>query len=349
MKDCFKVINVTNLRKNIDFLKKNLKNSKLCAVVKSDAYGHGIDKICSLIANNIDYFAVSNNDEAIQVKYKHPLTQCLILSPVSRDNLREAILRGAIFSVQNERDLKILNNTAKKLNKIAFYHLQINSGMNRFGLSTKSDINSLLRHKFPYTYLNGIYSHFGSGESENDTRAKKQLGIFKLISSDLPPNIIRHFCNSQNTLTHPEAHFDMVRCGLAIYGYGNKNLTPVMSIFAKIIAIQNVQAGDYIGYGLEHKITRPTKIATISIGYAKGLPRLWAKEGFVLVNKQKAKILGNICMEATFIDIGNIPAKIGDYVTVLSDLPTLNANTIANSCQTIPYEILTNFRNIPLK
>lgn len=330
-------------------MKKIAKNSRLCAVVKSDAYGHDADKICSILANKVDYFAVSSNDEALKIRKNHPQIPCLVLSPLSKNNLREAIQCNTTFSVQSISELRTLNAVAKNLNKIAYYHVQVNSGMNRFGATQRDEILALLNHKLPHVRPTGIYTHFGSGDTYGDVRAGQQIAIFHALTDNLPYNLIRHFCNSQNALTHPDEHLDMIRCGLALYGYGDKNLKPVMQIFAKIIAIQDVKKGDYIGYGLKHIAKKNIRIATLAIGYAKGLPRLWEKDGFVLINNQKAKIFGNICMEATFAEISDIPAKIGDYATILSDLPTLNANTLAKSCHTIPYEILTNFRNIPLK
>lgn len=348
-KDCFKTINRANLLFNINFLRKKLHKSKLCAVVKSDAYGHNANKISDLISEKIDCFAVANNIEAIALKTRHPSKPCLILSPVSKHELADAIRLNATFSVQSLDELLTLNSTARKLNKIAYFHLQINSGMNRFGVSQKDEILAITQRKLPHARLTGIYSHFGSGDGFMDLRAENQIAVFHNLSDHLPSVITRHFCNTQNTLTHPAEHMNMVRCGLALYGYGNEYLKPVMQVYAKIIAIQEVQKGDYIGYGLEHIATEKTHIATLAIGYAKGLPRLWGKDGFVLINNRPAKIVGNICMEATFAEIGGIPAKIGDYATILSDLPTLNANILASGCHTIPYEILTNFRNIPLK
>ena len=348
MKDCYKTINIIKLRQNIKFIKNYLKNTKFCAVVKSNAYGHNTSIVCHAIADCVDYFAVSCNDEAIKVRNLCPLTPCLILQPVSKNNLSNAIRCGAIFSVQSEKDIQTLNIEARKVNKIAYYHIQINSGMNRFGI-TKKDNFDYKEHKYIYTKLAGIYSHFGAGTYPEEERTKQQIAKFNALSKSYSNSIIRHFCNTQNIFSTPQEHLDMVRSGIGIYGYGNKFLQPIMQVYAKILSIQNVEKGDYIGYGLDCVAKSDMRIATLAIGYADGLPRMWAKTGFVLINGKKAKIVGNICMEATFVDISNITAKIDDYATILSDLPILNAEILANGCKTIPYEILTNFRNIPTK
>lgn len=348
MKDRYKTINQKNLLLNVKFIKNQINKSKLCAVIKSDAYGHNLNLICRCLEKHIDYFAVSNNYEALEVKQLCPQTPCLVLSPISNINLEQAILNNVIFSIQNENEIQILNKVAKKLKKIAYYHLQVNTGMNRYGVTDPCN-KFYEKTKYSYTKLNGIYSHFGTGEKQDDMRTKQQIFYFEKFCKPNNTNVITHICNTQNIFSHPQMHKDMVRCGIGLYGYGNEYLHPIMQVYAKIIAIQVVQEGDYVGYGFDAKVDAKKTIATLAIGYAHGLPRMWAKNGFVLINGHLAKIVGNICMEATFVDISHIPTKIGDYATILSDLPTLNANIIAKCCNTIPYEILTNFRNIPLK
>ncbi len=348
MNNRYKTINLAHLRSNIKFLKSKTKGSLFCAVVKSDAYGHGIDTISPAIQNSVDYFAVSDNREAIRVKKLCPATPCLILSPLSTDALPEAIVHNATFSIQSLSELKMLNSVAKKLKKVSYFHLQINTGMNRFGANWDSDFE-WLKHNFSHTKMSGIYSHLGSGENQDCARTAAQFEHFEVATAALPRPVIRHICNTQNTINFPHHTLDMVRCGIGIYGYGNEYLQPIMNIYAKIIAIQEVKKGDYIGYSLNSIAHQNMRVATIAIGYAHGMPRLWSEKGFVLIGDRKARIVANICMEACIIDISRIPAKIGDYVTILGDLPTLNADTIARACRTIPYEVLTNFRDIDKK
>lgn len=349
MKNCYKTINFANLNHNISFLKKIAPQSKFCAVVKSDAYGHGIKNICPAIQNKVDYFAVSNNDEAILTRELCPTTPCLILGPLSTQNLSDAISQNSTFSIQNASELSQLNRYAKMLGKIAYYHLQIDTGMHRYGLATDSHNFYELARRFSYAKMVGIYSHLGSGKTPKCRRTSQQIADFEQSCSAFPADIIRHICNTQNLFSHPAQAADMVRCGLGIYGYGHEYLKPIMNIYAKIIAIQEVQKGDYVGYGLHYRTKQNMRVATLSIGYAQGLPRTWAKNGFVLINNKKAQIIADICMEATIVEITHLPAKIGDYAVILSNLPALSATKISTSCGTIPYEILTNFKNIEIK
>lgn len=351
MKNCFKVINVENLKFNIEYIKNSLnKSTKICAVVKSDAYGHGSEVICDAIYNSVDYFAFGNYKEAIFIKEKYKNMPCMVLCPFNTYYLTQAIMNDIIFSIQSFDELKQLNQRAKELNKIALFHLQINTGMNRFGIKNENlKIFIELSKTLENVQICGVYSHLGAGEELGGARTKNQTADFVQAISILPHNVIKHLCNTQNTLCTTQPKLDMVRIGLGLYGYGDPMLKPVMSVYARIIAIQNIQKDGYIGYGMEHIAKRDMRVATVSIGYASGLPRIWGKHGYVLINNKKAKIVANICMEATIIDVSHIPAKIGDYVTILSDLRALNADKIAKSCKTIPYEILTNFRNVELK
>lgn len=347
MKNCRKIINVENLKFNILLLKSKLnKDTKFCAVVKSNAYGHNYKIVCPAICDLVDCFAVSTNDEAIKVRKICKNRPCIVLSPLSTDNLKTAILRGATFSVQSIRELDTLNLYAKKLNAVAFFHLQINTGMNRFGINCEN-FKTFMEHTktLHNIHFTGIYSHLGAGEHD-DLRTRHQADEFLRILSKLDTPVIRHLCNTQNALTHPQYQLDMVRVGLGIYGYADKSLKPVMQVRAKIVAIQDVKKGEYIGYGLEHIASRDMRIAVLSIGYAHGLPRAWANGGKVKIRGRFAQIVANICMEATIVEIGDIPAKIGDYAAILCDIPALNAEIIASECKTIPYEILTNFDKI---
>ena len=134
----------------------------------------------------------------------------------------------------------------------------------------------------------------------------------------------------------------MLRCGLALYGYGSKNLKPILSIKAKIIFVGNAKKGEPIGYGTNHIAKQNTNYAVLAIGYADGLPRSYAKNGYVLICNQKAKICANICMNMTIVNVNNIDARVGDYATIMDE--NLNAEVIAKNSNTICYEILTNFR-----
>ena len=353
MENCIKILNFDNLLYNINYIKNLLPSTvKFCAVVKCDAYGHSARAICQELLDKVDYFAFSNNNEAIEIKRHFPNANCLIIGPFSSFKLKTAIKQGVIVSIENIEQLSLLNKIARKLNITAPFHIKIDTGLHRLGIESESNIleflNSLQHYK--NCKLVGIFSHLGSGESKECTRTKQQADTFLELTGNMPKQVIKHLANSINTFTHPQYSFDMVRVGLAIYGYGNPKLKPVMQVKAKIVAIKNVRKGEKIGYGDEHIARKDLVSATIAIGYGQGLPRAYAKSGYVLINGYMAKIIANICMDMTIVDITHIPnVMLGDYATIVSTETKPNADSIAKICKTIPYEILTNFRNVPLK
>lgn len=352
MKNYFKTINYANLEYNLNYFKNLIsKHTRLCAVVKNDAYGHNSIKVCEYLQNKVDYFAFSNNFEAIKVLNKVANIQCLIIGPFSTQHLKLAIKKDICISVENLEQLKLLNTCAQKLNKVANYQLKINTGMNRLGITTIEDFKNFILEskKYKNCKIVGFFSHLGSGKRKVCKRTNAQITTFRQFIEVSPPNLIAHLCNSVNTLNSRNC-FDMVRIGIGLYGYGNHNLKPIMSIYAKVVAIHDIKKGEFLGYGNKHKAPYDIKIAIINIGYGQGLPRYWAKQGFMLVNNKKAKIVADICMDMTFVDITKCgKVNIGDFATVLGTQKSLNANTIAKAGNTIPYEILTNFKNIPFK
>ena len=351
MENRFKVINFDNLEHNLNYFRSILpSNTKICAVVKNNAYGHNSLKICKFLYKKVDFFAFSNNFEAITVLKAIPNLPTLIIGTFSLDCLKKALLHKVIVSVENLNQLKILNNYAISLNQKVKYQLKIDTGMNRLGIKNKKEVlDFLIKYKkYKNCILCGIFSHIGSGENQACRRTKKQLKTFNNITKLFPQNVDFHIQNTINAVKRNKLNYNIVRVGIGLYGYGSKSLLPIMSVYAKIVAIKLVKKGEYIGYGNEHKATKNIKIAIVNIGYGQGLPRLWANGGFVLINNKKAKIVANICMDMTIVDVSNCKKiKINDYALIMGANKQLNAEIIAKKCKTIPYEILTNFRDLP--
>ncbi len=347
MKDIKKFINTQILTKNAQNLIKSLPpNTKFCAVVKCNAYGHGVIQVCSTICDLVDCFAVANNREAVQIKRKFPNKNVLVLGGISTNFLRSAVKFEVIFSVSNLQDLGILEDFASKQNMAVSFHLKLNTGMNRLGAKTEAEVQKILAFlpNCPHLNLVGVFSHIGDGK--NQKRTRKQAENFGKLTAILPANMQKHLLSSI-FCDYSKLCFDMVRTGISLYGYA-KNTQPCLQIEARIVDIQDVQKGEYIGYGSKHRATKNGKIATLAIGYGEGLPRLWAKKGYVLINGRKARFCANICMDMSIIDITGIDAKINDYVVILGNscAQQITANEIARACKTIPYEILTNFKKI---
>lgn len=348
IRNLVKFIDKEALVQNAYAVKKYNYPSLLCAVVKSDAYGHGMETAVDTIKNIADFFAVNDIDEALKIE-KFTDKPILIIGAFNSNKLLKGVSKNIHFSVFCKKDAqkieKIVKNTSKKCN----IHIKVNSGMHRLGISRLSELDEILQiiQKNPSMNLAGIFTHIGSGKGK---RTKKQLQIFQDFCKNLPPEIIQHYANSETAFNYPLQPSQMARVGIALYGYGAfPDLKPVMSVYAKIVNVAFVSKGNFIGYGDKHRAKKDMKIAVLSIGYANGLMRCYHKKGWAIVNNQKAKIVANICMSMTIVDVSGIKVKTGDWAVILGKSKDLRitAEDIAKKCGTISYEILTNFTGIP--
>lgn len=347
-----------NIRHNIMQFKNKYSKPKICAIVKADAYGHGLDGVVGSIKDLVDFFGVADSLEAVKVRAvsSKPI---LVLSMVDECDMIKCIKGNISLSVSNIKYLKQLESYAKKTGQKAKIHLKINTGMNRLGFKSIKcflfAVNYITNSK--YLVLEGVYTHFF--DSVNENILEKQYKIFNnFLSAINTQDIIVHAGASNASVTNLKYHFDMVRLGLFIYGYCEKfkdsfistcdefKLLPAVKITAKIVNIVDIKKGEYVGYGRNYIATHSIKVACVSMGYADGFLRTNSNKGKVIVNDRFAPIVGTICMDLFMIDISNISCKIGDEVVILGRSGTLeiDANEIATNTNTIAYEILTNFK-----
>lgn len=329
------IIDYNAIEKNALFLKKILGKSKLCAVLKNDAYGHGLVHVARHIAELADCFAVGNVDEAEQIQFLHK--DILILLPQNERNTERAVKSGCVLTVDSFETLALVDKVAQRLRQIARIHIKFDSGMSRLGFN-KSEVELLL-NKLLYARVTveGVFSHFyGDTVAECD----KQLTCFNECCYEFEKGyshpLVCHIANTSATLLSPKYHLDMARIGLGLYGYGDKNLQPAKSVFADVIAVKNIAAGSVVGYGAKYKCEKTTQIAVLNIGYATGLPRTLVGAP-VKIGERFFPIVA-ICMAMTILDVGNAYVNVGDVATVLS----YDVN-ISND-EVIIYELLCNLQ-----
>ena len=229
-------------------------------------------------------------------------------------------------------------------------HIKLDTGMHRLGFNPETDVPELINRLKNQNALmpRSIFSHFvGSDDDSFDDFSEYQFNLFdkasKQIQAAFPHKILRHICNSAGIEHFPERHLDMVRLGLGLYGINsrnNKTIHNVSTLKTTLLQIRDVPAGDTVGYSRKGKITRPSRIAAIPIGYADGLNRhLGNGNAYCLVNGQKAYYVGNICMDVCMIDVTDIPCKEGDKAIIFGD--ELPVTVLSDILGTIPYEVLT--------
>lgn len=346
-------INLRALEHNLEYLKSKIQpNTKFLAVVKAFAYGSDAVEIAKHLQNlDVDYFAVAYVQEGIALRDAGITKPILVLHPqsVNFKTLIEYCLEPSIYSKYVlDKFTEIAENESQTGYPI---HLKINTGLNRLGFDN-DETNYILDilKKSPSVRVKSIFSHLAASEDFNERDfSLKQIALFKTtanqITNALDYKPWLHMCNTSGILNYPEAHFDMVRSGIGLYGFGNsktenKHLKPIASLKSIVSQIHHIKKGDSVGYNRAFISDSDQKTATIPIGHADGISRPYGKgKGFVIINDKKAPIIGNVCMDMIMVNITDIDCQEGDEVIIFD--PQNTAEQLAGSAQTISYELIT--------
>jgi len=346
-------IDLNKLKHNFDFIKSKLQpKTKFLAVVKAFAYGSDAETIANYLQNlNVDYLAVAYVSEGIQLRKAGIHVPILVLHPQSV-NFKLLIEYCLEPNLYNFRVLKEFVSVAKELKQNNYpIHIKFNTGLNRLGFESEA-IDKIIgiTNSSETIKVASIFSHLAASEDLNELKfTQQQISLFKTIktyfnalSNDKP---FAHLTNTSGILNYPEAHFDMVRTGIGLYGFENseihsKNLKPIATLKSIISQIHTIKSGDSLGYNRGFVAYETTTIATIPIGHADGISRQYGNgKGFVFINNQKAAIIGNVCMDMIMVNITGIICAEADEVIIYNDEHT--ASSLAQSANTISYEIVT--------
>ncbi len=329
------IINQKNLLHNLEVL-KNQGKAKIIAVVKANAYGHGSQEICTLLKGKVEFFAVANIEEAIQIREFDKTSKLLIMGKCS--NLLIAIKNSisvTAFSVEELLNIKLESDRLKENCNV---HVKINSGMNRIGIVNLNQFKKFLKifQSSKYLTFEGIFTHFSTLRNDIDyyeNQQNKFLKFLKIIPKKFSPII--HGGGSL-AIFH-EHNYDMLRCGILLYGIGSPLFKQVIKIEDNIIQVLNVKKGAYIGYSKDYIAEKDMKIGIIPTGYDDGIPRNSIGQ-FVKIRKTKCKIL-SVCMDMTIIEVPK-NTKVDDTVTLLH-----NVEEWAKAQKTNNHEILVRFNS----
>lgn len=326
-------INYDAIVKNAIFFKKRIGNSKLCAVVKNNAYGHGLLRTVGVLADIADCFAVGSVEEALVVK--QVAKNVLVLLPQDAENAGKALSADVALTVDSFRSLDVLQK-AVPLGKKASVHLKIQTGMHRLGFDLCQLDELKKRLDLSKVRVDGVFSHFyGESTKDCDIQYADFLQATKMLQSFLPQPFTRHIANTSATLLGGY-NADMVRVGLGLYGYGCDGLVPVKTVTAKVIALRNCKSGDKVSYG-GYTLQKDCTLAVVNCGYANGFPRA-LKNAVVRINGQNCPVVGKICMAMCMADVTGVEVDVGDSAVLLGK-GVNNAN-----CDVIIYELLCNLR-----
>lgn len=360
-------VSLTALRHNFRTVLSYVQpEATVCAVLKSDAYGHGACACAvALQQEGAKWFAVTSAEEGVALRKVGINGRILLLGGLWRGEEEDIVQHALTPAIWDWNHLELLENAAEKLQSARPIpiHLKVNTGMHRLGVDL-TDLPQILEtiQSASHLQLEGIFSHFGSSEVVDLPRCDLQLQRFEqaieaAAKLDLKPSVC-HIANSAAIVAYPKSWFNLVRPGISIYGYylpftsvltrsADPSLElpvkPALSWKTRVVQIRQVEAGQVVGQGPGYVTEFPAKVAVLSVGYGEGLNRQLSSRGRVIIHDDYASIIGNVSMNLTTVDVTGVPGvEVGDEVIIIGETEKrkITAWEHANLVSTIPYETL---------
>lgn len=337
-------------------------NVKIMAIVKANAYGHGLEHIAKAAESyGVAYLGVVSVGELKRLRKIDIKIPVLILNNQDSESASEAVALGAEITVMDGGIINSVQDASKKNNCATKVHLKIDTGMHRAGCNPKEVVQlATLIDKSANLELEGVFTHLAESEDSDGEFTSKQLTLFNQCISDLEkaglkPKLI-HCANSAAIFAHPDSHFDMVRPGIMTYGLTpfdenhslfktlGEQLKPVLTLTSKVIFVRDLKKGDSVGYNRRWTADKPSRVALVPIGYGDGWRRTPHNARRVLINGAYAPIVGSVAMDQLVIDVTDInDVSVGNEVVLIGKQGNLviTAEDVAKQCKTINYEIVT--------
>jgi alanine racemase len=360
-------VNLAHLRHNLRVMQRAAGDAKVWAVLKADGYGHGSKAVARTLERaGAHGVCVALLEEAIELREAGIRLPILVMGGYYGRAWGELIRHDLRAVVHDPAQVEALSDEARySESKPVKIHLKIDTGMARLGVAPRDVpvVGEIIRRS-PGVMLEAVMTHFACADSWDTESIERQLDLFeesctalRKLGLSIP---LRHAANSAATLKSPRARLDIVRPGIALFGVephegSCPELKPVMRVYTEIVALRDLQPGMAAGYGATWRAARPSRIATIPMGYADGLSRALSNRGFVLVRGKRAPIVGNVSMDMAMLDVTEVPeARVGDECVVLGSQrgpwgeASIRADEIARELGTIPWEVLTSVsRRVP--
>lgn len=357
MRPTFAEINCSNLRYNYTNIRKAVKGARVMAVIKADAYGHGMIE-CAKALNKTqqkpEYFGVALAEEGIELRKSGVRQPILVFGPLSRSDINDYIKYDLIATIFDSTHINLIKELSK--HKKIKVHVKVDTGMGRLGVKHNKAVEFVKQvSSEKYIVLDGIYTHFATSDERDKTFANEQLSRFGNVIGKLKSESVNyglaHAANSGAILDMPDSYFDMVRPGISLYGYypslettGSIKLKPVMSLISFISSIKEIEPGESVSYGRKFIAESKTKIGTIPAGYADGILRGLTNRIWGIIKGRMIPQAGQICMDRMMFDLNDNSIKTGDRVILLGSdrklkIDAWDWSTVLN---TIPYEITCN-------
>ncbi len=348
-------VNLAAIERNVARLRQGLRGAGLCAVVKADGYGHGAVPVAhAALRAGASWLAVATTEEAVTLRAAGISAPLLVMGAISDDELPAALQADVDFVAFSER---FVDEVAARVGfgSPARIHLKFDTGMGRLGTRELDEALNIARHVVncaPATVLAGAMTHFATADNDPEFTAI-QLQRFVPFAEEmrrLADGPVIHAANTAATLTNPASHFDLVRCGIGIYGSDPMNrdpddhgLEPALELVSYLAAVKLARPGESAGYGRRFIARQPTFIGTVPIGYGDGVRRALTNNCEVLIGGQRYPLVGTVSMDNLTVDVGASPSvSVGDTVTIIGrdGAERQTAEELARRLDTISYEVL---------
>lgn len=348
LRRCWVEIDLSALRHNARALRELSPRQNLMAVIKADAYGHGLERVAEALCDDVEWFCVANVNEALRLRaaLKATCRPILLLSPITPDECETVVANDFSSSVSSVEEIREFQQVAGRLGKTANLHAVADTGMGRMG-ACPADWQELVEAilESPDCHLEGVATHFPNADEDTEF-TRKQIRSFRDLIAGLDCEV--HLSNSAGIIDF-SAQIDfatLARPGLALYGISpdcdkNVDLKPVMTLKSRVTLVRSVPAGTTISYGSTFTAGQPMKTASIAVGYGDGYPRHLSGQGAeVVIDGSRCPVLGRVTMDQIVVDVSHLETvKSGDEVVLMGE--EVPATELAEKSGTIPWEILT--------
>ncbi len=353
MRPTFLEVNLAQLQRNLEAIRAHVAPAKVMAVVKANAYGHGVDGVAPFLAPYADYLGVALAEEGIHLRELGITKPILVMGGTLADQLPDFLEYDLTLTASSLDLLLAAEQLAASTRKRMRAHLKIDTGMERVGVRDTEAVPFLEKSlACSHIEVEGIYTHLANSEVPDPIHARQQLERFQDVlafyekrSVPLPP--IRHVCNSGGILQLPEGHMDMVRPGIMLYGVypgaatpRTVEVKPALTWRSQVAYSKITPPGRPVSYGSLWQAEVPTRIVTVPCGYADGYFRRMTNQARVIVNGKKYPQVGRICMDQFMVDLGEDVAEVGDEAILLGE--GITADDLGEWAGTNNYEPLTN-------
>jgi len=353
-------IDLGAIRRNAASLRRLVAPARVAAVVKANAYGHGLAPVAQALAPDVDAFCVYRVDEAARLREAGITVPVLVLGPVEAGELDLAHRSRAAIALWSEDGFRRdAARVARRRGAPLEVHAKIDTGVTRLGLDRDRAPAALARYlSDPDLALRGAFTHLAAAEELESAFTLTQLERFERALEPVAKvlaerGVVRHAAASAAAMLFPKLRLDLVRPGIALYGIWPSEetrcaapgieLEPALTWTTELVAVRAVEAGRAVGYGCTYRTTRASRIGVLPVGYAEGLPRALSNAGHVLAGGRRVPLVGRVCMNMAFVDVTDVPEAVpGMRVTLLGrdGNERIDPNELAATAGTIGYELV---------